>query len=134
MYMGDAQSGSGPLANPSKAKVLLIDDEELIVRLLSRSLQHFGIEVLSASTGKGGVLCFQENCSCIRAIVLDLSLPDQSWEEIIRQVRQIDPTIQIIISSGQFTDQDFTSYSITAVLNKPFPVEDLVRVLESDAK
>jgi len=72
------------------ARVLVIDDEPDVCRLLTFSLEQAGFEALSASTASQGLLAIGRACPVV--VVLDVGLPDISGVEVCRQLRT-DPSL-----------------------------------------
>ena len=82
----------------SKLKILIIDDEEDICRLLSRRLERLNFEVTYAYTLSAGI---QEAMLFLPdGVFLDLNLPDGAGFSIIGELKEIVPNCKIIISSA----------------------------------
>ena len=78
-----------------KLSVLIVDDEILIRKSLSKVLRARGFAVESASTGAEGL----EKAAADRpqVMILDMRLPDTDGLSVLRQVREIDPLLQVIV-------------------------------------
>ncbi|MEW9699600.1 response regulator [Paenibacillus sp. SI8] len=87
----------------SGAKILLIDDEPQIRKLLRVTLQAHGFEVAEAATGQEGLL----QATMVRPdlTVLDLGLPDMTGMEVLQQIREWSQ-VPIIILTAQDQEQD----------------------------
>ena len=81
-----------------KTKILLIDDEESIRRLLSISLGHKGFQVITAEDGEKGIEMFRQESPEI--VLTDIKMPDIDGLEVLRQVKAIDPEAQVIVITG----------------------------------
>jgi two-component system alkaline phosphatase synthesis response regulator PhoP len=87
-------------------KVLVIDDEIQIVRLLRDYLEQAGCQVLSASTAGNGLHILRSESPDL--VVLDLGLPDRDGWDLTRQIRS-DPrlaTVPIIMLTARIADSD----------------------------
>lgn len=108
------------------AKILVIDDELEIRRLLKVALTAHGYDFLEAATAKEGV--FQAITSRPEVIILDMGLPDLEGVEVLRQVREWSKVPVIILSvRGQDYDK-VKALDIGAddYLTKPFSVSELM--------
>ena len=87
-------------------KVLVVDDEEIILSLATKILKRQGYEVITACSGdKSLQLCTQQTDQ-IDLLLLDLTMPGLSGFETLRRMREIKPELPCIISSGQLADRD----------------------------
>lgn len=82
------------------ATILVIDDDESVSELAEAVLQRVGFDVLVASGGREGLEILEKNAKRIALVVLDLSMPEMSGEEVLRQIRCVFPDLPVVISSG----------------------------------
>ena len=80
------------------SKILVIDDEESIRKLLNLSLAHKGYEVLTADDGEKGVEIFQRESPPI--ILTDIKMPGMDGVEVLRRIKQINPEAEVIVITG----------------------------------
>lgn len=80
------------------SKILVIDDEESIRRLLDISLTHKGHEVTTAEDGEKGIEAFKETKPSI--VFTDLKMPGMDGLEVLKQIRQIEPDARVIVITG----------------------------------
>ncbi len=108
--------------------VLLVDDEDAI-RLLGRTiLEQKGYQVLTAEDGREAVEIFAKKKKEIDLVILDLTMPHRSGGEVLRQLRQIEPKLKVIVSSGHRTDHSF-DFTDVLFLPKPYRPDDLLRTV-----
>ncbi|HEV8132616.1 MAG TPA: ATP-binding protein [Acidobacteriota bacterium] len=117
-------------------RVLVMDDEEIIRDSIGELLGELGYEVDFASDGASAISLYQEALAVgnpFDAVIMDLTIPGgMGGKEAIRRLREIDPKARAIVSSGYSEDPvmaDFREYGFSAVLVKPFRVDDVGRVL-----
>ncbi len=118
---------------PGHGAILVVDDDDG-VRAVARSLlQRQGFDVLLAANGVEGLEQFSEHRSEIRAILLDLTMPVMGGEETLKQLRQVDPDVRVILMSG-YSDLDvegaFVGAGLSGFLQKPFRADDVYHALE----
>jgi DNA-binding response OmpR family regulator len=110
----------------SKKRILIVEDDVDILRLLTLELQEAGYEVLAFESGIRGLSAIREADPDL--VVLDLGLPDLSGQEIARRVRRTgDTPIVILTASDELnTKVDMLNAGADDYLAKPFHVEELV--------
>jgi CheY-like chemotaxis protein len=121
-----------------KGRVLFMDDEEPIVAMASLLLRRMGLEVELARDGAEAVQKFSEAHTAGRPfdlVVMDLTVPGGiGGREAIEQLRQIDPNVRAIVSSGYSSDPvlaNHRAYGFCGMVAKPYKVEDFARVLRA---
>jgi len=108
--------------------ILVIDDEEVVRSVAQNMLKHAGFEVLAARDGAEGVQLFRQRHREIRAILLDLSMPVLDGESALPLLRQIDPDMPIILSTGYSEVEAtarFASHRLAGILQKPYTTAQL---------
>ena len=110
----------------SAGKILLIEDEPAIRRLLKVSLEAQQFTVLEASSGKEGIELAAQKTPHL--ILLDLGLPDQSGLEVIRKIREWSPIPILILSVQDEESRKIEALDLGAddYLTKPFSVPELL--------
>jgi DNA-binding response OmpR family regulator len=110
----------------SKKRILIVEDDVDILRLLTLELQEAGYEVLAFDSGIRGLSAIREADPDL--VVLDLGLPDLSGQEIARRVRRTGDTPILILTAADElnTKVDMLNAGADDYLAKPFHVEELV--------
>jgi PAS domain S-box-containing protein len=110
-------------------KILLADDEETIRNLGRRMLQRAGFEVLVAADGREAIAKFAKEKETIDLVILDLTMPHLDGEACFRELRQIKPSVKVILSSG-YNEQDvvdrFAGKGLFGFVQKPYTTEELL--------
>jgi CheY-like chemotaxis protein len=110
------------------AKVLIVDDDVVTVRLLSTLLEMDGFDVVTA--GRGQDVLPRVHAELPDAIMIDFHLADMDGVEVIRQIRK-DPklhTLPIIMASGLDVQIEAISAGASLFLAKPFDPGELPRL------
>jgi len=79
-------------------KILLIDDEEDILRVLSMSLRSDGHDVVTANSGEEGLAVFGKESPGI--ILTDIRMPGMDGLEVLRRIKALNPDVEVIIITG----------------------------------
>ena len=126
-YEPNGREGSGET-------ILVIEDEEQIRKLARRVLEQLGYVVLEAVDGVHGLTVYQEEQSRIAAVILDLTMPKKSGLEVLAALRDLDPSVRVILSSGYSAAAqklDLPKLGVTAFLQKPYVPNELARTLRT---
>jgi PAS domain S-box-containing protein len=101
-------------------KILLIDDEPDIVRVLGISLRADGYEVIPALSGAEGIEAFERHTPEI--VITDIKMPGMDGIEVLEKIKDLDPNTEVIIITGH-GDIDNTiealKYGASDFINKP---------------
>ena len=97
--------------------------------MVGEVLEEEGFEVLRAEDGARGVALFDANRGRIDVVLLDLSMPGPGGEETFRRLRQIDPGVRVILSSGYDSHEArgrFGARAPVAFIQKPYRPDQLL--------
>ncbi len=110
-----------------KPKVLIIEDEEKIARVLELELSYEGYEVKTALNGLEGFQLFQSETWNV--ILLDVMLPGISGIELLRRIRSAQTTVSVIMLTAKDSVEDKVSgldLGANDYMTKPFQIEELL--------
>lgn len=106
-------------------RVLLIDDDDGVRRVVAMLLAQLGFDVTAASDGEAGLELFRHAHAPFRLVVLDWIMPGFSGEQTLAALREQQPELPIILISG-YSAQDLSSYDARAVcVQKPMTMSQL---------
>jgi CheY-like chemotaxis protein len=118
-------------------RILVMDDEGAIRKLLAKTLERWGYEVECAGDGVEAIALYERAKASGRGfavVVLDLTVPGgMGGSEAAIKLRAMDPSVRIILSSGYSDDStisEFRKHGFDAVLLKPWTAAELTRTLE----
>ncbi len=114
--------------------ILVIDDEALVRSIAKSTLEHFGYSVFEADDGARGVELFRQLQDDIALVLLDLTMPEMGGEEAFDILRQIQPDIPVILSSGYDeaeATRRFAGKNVNGFLKKPYTAETLADRVKS---
>lgn len=116
----------------SPPRILVVEDEPLIRMLAADMLDLLGFEVVEAGTGSEALAIPAEELQGITALMIDLGLPDQPGEEVVRGLLQKRPDLPVIVTTGADATQALSrvgaEHTVT-VLEKPYQLKDLERTI-----
>ncbi len=120
-----------------QGKVLIMDDEELIRNVSSAMLKQLGYEPHTANNGEEAITLYlhaQQEGHPFDLVIMDLTVPGgMGGKEAIGHLRQLDPQIKAVVSSGYANDPimaNFSEYGFCGVAPKPFSLQDLSILLQ----
>ena len=122
----------GAFTPHSSPFILVIDDEEPVREAVTDILEMEGLQVLSAASGAAGVDLYRERRAEVRLVLLDLSMPGMNGEQAFHELRRIDPSAQVILSSGYSqleATQRFVGLGLAGFIQKPYDAATLVEAI-----
>ncbi len=138
---GSAPQVDSPLSEENAARgrgarVLVMDDEEAVREVLLAILGHLGYQVAVAREGAEAIELYRrarEQGQPFDALVMDLTIAGgMGGLEAIRHLRELDPAVKALVSSGYSSDPVLANYrehGFSGMVCKPYRIEDLEREL-----
>jgi PAS domain S-box-containing protein len=110
--------------------VLLVDDEPSIRDLGQTMLTMFGYTVITAANGKTAVELYKDRMEEIDIVILDLVMPEMGGKQCLKKLKELNPEVKVIISSGYDPDglaDEETARLASSFISKPYKVGDVLR-------
>ena len=120
------ETAVGPAAT-AKGTILVIDDEYTLRVAFKDMLQLEGFNVLLAEDGAVGLALFAQHADTISLVLLDITVPAVSGEQVFKELRQQAPTLPILLMSGYSEKEavrQLTGEADFHFLKKPFHLTD----------
>jgi CheY-like chemotaxis protein len=114
--------------------ILVVDDDDLLVKMVAELLREEGYKVRTAGNGLDGYASYYQHQA--GTVVTDIDMPELDGFEMVRCIRTINPSVRTIYTSGA-PEQYRGSLAIetqkfgAAVLRKPFGYIDLLKLMPS---
>jgi len=108
--------------------ILFVDDEKMIIDVGQAILKKLGYNVITATGGQEAVDLFGKNRNEIDLVVLDMIMPDMNGSEVFDRIREINPDVKIMLSSGySLNDQaaEIMEKGCNGFIQKPFNMNKL---------
>jgi len=116
-----------------EGKVLVVDDEEVVLDVTRQMLERLGFHVLVASGGEQALEIFDSEGGDISLVFLDLVMPEMDGSEVFRRLRERDARVHIVLCSGyneeRVADQ-LGGQKPAAFIQKPFDFPSLRSTVE----
>ncbi len=109
--------------------ILIIDDDLHVLNTVAEMLKVKEIEVLTAPNGQDGLEIYANHRNDISMVVLDLMMPGMSGEEVYEKLKELDPNIKVILSSGYSKVEamrQFVAKGLADFIQKPYDIETLL--------
>jgi len=117
--------------------ILVVDDEETVRSVASATLERCGFTVHTASNGRDGLRAYRERASLVRAVLLDLTMPILSGQEVLSELRAGEgpgATVPILLSSGYSSSDvagNLQRFGPIQFLQKPYNPGDLIQKMRA---
>ncbi len=115
-----------------KGRILVLDDDDIVRSVLERGLKHFGYEVTITEDGRQTVEEYQKAIAENRTfdlVIMDLTIPGGvGGLETLKMLREINPAVKAIVSSGYSTDPviaNYRDFGFIAVAVKPYKINEM---------
>jgi two-component system cell cycle sensor histidine kinase/response regulator CckA len=119
--------------NPSAA-VLVVDDEDGVRTLAERMVQRCGFEAVGAADGLEALRLIRQNPDRFSCVLLDLTMPKMGGEDTLRELRQVAPTLPVILCSGYQAlelSERFAEQRLAGFIQKPYRLADIKAGLDA---
>jgi len=120
-----------------RGRILVMDDEEELLAIISEMLNVFGYEVETAKDGEEAINMYLKAMAGGKpydAVIMDLTIPNgMGGRDAIRRLREHDPKVRAIVSSGYSLDPvmaNYRQFGFIGIIPKPYRMEELRRELE----
>jgi len=125
-----------PIKRTGHAKIMIMDDEQVVREIASRMLQKGGYSTVQAEDGNEALKKYKETMNTnkpLDLVIMDLTVPGgMGGLETIKKLKQLDPNARAIVSSGYSNDPvmaDHEKYGFIGVLDKPYLKSKLLQVV-----
>lgn len=132
----DRTSERSPSETPGQGHktILIVEDEPHMVRLLERFFSRHGYNVMVASDGEEAIEVYCRYKLRIDAVLLDARLPKTMGEEVFRRMKDENPGVHVVMTSGFLEAEKKTEMTLAGVklfVNKPYTLDELLEVFRS---
>jgi PAS domain S-box-containing protein len=115
-----------------RGRVLVVDDEPRVLEFLEKGLTRLGYKVETAESGSRACEIYSKKSDRFNCVLLDLIMPGMSGLETYARLKNINPGVKVILSSGYSSGRvkrEAVEAGNSDFLEKPFTLEELSQVL-----
>jgi CheY-like chemotaxis protein len=109
--------------------VLFVEDEVAVRGMARRILEKRNYQVVEAADGREALACYAEHDQTIAIVITDLLMPVLDGPSFIRELRRINPSVPVIVTSGNMEGVSFPPEEkarVQAFLTKPYTADELL--------
>ena len=117
----------------SKKTVLVVDDEPANMEVTKEILEILSYNVKTACNGSEAVAIYQEQRAEIELIILDMIMPGMGGGETFDRLKQINPDVRVLLSSGYSLEgqaKDILTRGCLGFIQKPYKIEELAKKIQ----
>jgi DNA-binding response OmpR family regulator len=118
----------------TKGTLLIVDDEEDVLGIVTEYLRAQGYRVVTASSGREAIETLRVACVSFDVAVIDWTLPDVAGDDLVQHIREVQPCCPILITTGHSDDvlADAMFGDLAAsIVRKPFTMRALAAHVEA---
>lgn len=115
-----------------RGKILVVDDEELVRDIFRDMLEELGYSIETCTNGKEAVEFYKKNYFDIDLVIIDLMMPKMDGHDCLKALKEINPDIRVIVSSGYSTNSEISNIideGALGFIKKPFSAKELSTVI-----
>ena len=123
-----APEEAGRVEAPGNERVLFIDDEEMVVKLVRTALEHLGYGVTALPDPIAACTLFEQDPGRFDVVFTDHTMPGMSGDAVLKRIKTIRPSLPVILCSGlhdTHCEKDAKALGFDAFLQKPFALGEL---------
>jgi len=134
-------AGPAPRVAGGRETIMVVDDEETIRFLVRDILEEMGYTVLAAADGAAALALYARNAGNVDLVILDMTMPGMGGRETFEKLKEFDPAVRAILSTGYAEDErarQMLALGVRAFVQKPYRVEELTaavrRILDAPGR
>jgi CheY-like chemotaxis protein len=116
------------LKRANNETIMIVDDEEPIRDLLKELLEPLGYTMIEAADGTEAIERYRERSHTIDLVILDIGLPGMTGDQVLSELRRIDPGSSVIVASGYLDaprKAELERLGVTTFIQKPYTLKEL---------
>jgi CheY-like chemotaxis protein len=118
--------------NARTGTILVVEDEEILRRAVSKALRKSGFSVMEASDGSAAMDLLRMHINDVDVVLLDVTLPGQSSREVFEEAQRMRPDLKVIVTSAYSKETvaaSFVGLKVDHFVRKPFQLGDITHLL-----
>lgn len=130
----DSQQSIEPFEIGGTETILFVEDEELLINMVSLLLESKGYSVICACNGLEAVNIYQSKKQKIDLVVTDMGLPVMTGTDEFKKLMEFDPDVKVIFASGYFepdVKSELLKDGAKGFIQKPYEPSDVLRIIRN---
>jgi len=123
-----------PQAKGHGEAILLVDDESIVLKVMTRSLEKSGYRVIPAEDGEKGFALYSQNQRDVSLVITDMAMPGMDGPALIAALKKLNPAVKIICTSGLGSSPEKNSVSelgVHSILSKPCNSRAILQAIQN---
>jgi len=130
----DFQQSVEPFEIGGTETILFVEDEELLINMVSLLLESKGYRVICARDGLEAVNIYQSKKQKIELVITDMGLPVMTGTDEFKKIKEFDPNVKVIFASGYFepdVKSELLKDGAKGFIQKPYEPSDVLRIIRN---
>jgi signal transduction histidine kinase len=126
--------GTEPVPAGVTARILVVDDEEMVRGILADLLISGGYHVLTAADGENALRVFRRDPEAVDLVLMDMTMPRMNGLDAFLEMKKLKPAVRVMILSGhsaEGTAHELRRHGIRGVLQKPITGRSLLEAVSA---
>lgn len=131
---GNTIPSSDLLERSEHVSVLVVEDEDILRQAVTKMLRKAAFAVFEAADGSSGIEILRAESGNIDVILLDMTIPGASSQEVLAQAAKARPETRVILTSAysqEMITQGMDAQQVVCFIRKPFRMADLVEAIRN---
>jgi len=131
----EEETGERPLQKTPEnlsEHILLVDDEEIITRVVEKMLSRLGYKVTARTDSEEALDLFRAQPGSFDMVITDLTMPKLSGIELTRELKKLRPDLPILMATGHgkiVSEETANSLGVAALVSKPFRIKEIAKTI-----
>ena len=117
-----------------RGTILIVEDEQVMLRLVEKVLLQHGYQVLVASDGEEAIEVYRRHKLEIDVVLLDVDLPKLTGWDVLLKMKEDNPDVRVVIATGFLEPKMKTEMfrvTVKHFVDKPYMLDEVVETLQS---
>ena len=122
-------SSSGNEKATARGTILIVEDEQLMLRFLKKTFSRQGFQVFTAADGEEAIEVYRCHKEEIDGVLLDMGLPKVAGVSVFQKMKEDNPDIPVVIASGYLTPEvkaEMVSAGVKHFFLKPYLYQEII--------
>jgi CheY-like chemotaxis protein len=123
---------NGKLRKSGKGTILVVDDNETVMKMMQQMLQRMGYHPIAFSNSTAALEALRNDPQQFDLVITDLTMPHLSGLELAGEIQQLHQALPVVIMTGygdNLNEQNRKKFGIQRVMPKPIMMNELAEVL-----